>query len=260
MTEFLDSIGYSAWVLHALLAAPARSASCRVLLGPGVGRPSATALARHRWSSSCSRSASGGRSTRRRARCQLVSNAPWIPSWGIRYRVGIDGISLMMVLLTTLLMPLSVLGSWTTSPSSERGFYALLLTLLTGHARRLRRARPLPVLRDLGSDAHPDVLHHRDLGRRNRLYAAIKFFIYTMVGSLLMLVAIIVPGLAGPGGHGLPDVLATTTCCSTPGRRRHAALWLFGAFVLAFADQGADVPVPHLAAGRARRGADRRAR
>ena len=43
---------------------------------------------------------------------QLVSSAPWIPRWGISYRVGIDGISLFMVLLTTAIMPLSVLASW----------------------------------------------------------------------------------------------------------------------------------------------------
>src|SRR4030095_7149771 len=63
---------------------------------------------------------------------QLVSETPWIPRWGIPYRVGIDGISLVMVLLTTMLMPLSVLASWRYIEKQERGFYALMLTLLTG--------------------------------------------------------------------------------------------------------------------------------
>ena len=63
---------------------------------------------------------------------QLVSNTPWIPAWGIGYRVGIDGISLVMVLLTTFIMPLSVLASWRYITTRERGFYALMLTLLTG--------------------------------------------------------------------------------------------------------------------------------
>src|SRR3990172_7007955 len=63
---------------------------------------------------------------------QLTLTAPWVPSWGISYYVGIDGISLMMVLLTTFLMPLSVLGSWSGIATRERSFYALLLALTTG--------------------------------------------------------------------------------------------------------------------------------
>jgi hypothetical protein len=67
---------------------------------------------------------------------QFVESASWIPQFGISYHVGIDGISLLLVLLTTLLMPV------------------------------IRRARSFPVLRFLGADADPDVLHHRSLGRQ----------------------------------------------------------------------------------------------
>src|SRR5881392_1114993 len=56
---------------------------------------------------------------------QFVLDLPWIPFWGIRYTVGVDGISLFMVLLTTFLVPLSVLGSYTYIATRERGFYAL---------------------------------------------------------------------------------------------------------------------------------------
>src|SRR5437764_695543 len=63
---------------------------------------------------------------------QCIVDVPWIPSWGIRYTVGVDGISLFMVLLTTFLVPLSVLGSYAYITTRERGFYALLLVLTTG--------------------------------------------------------------------------------------------------------------------------------
>jgi NADH-quinone oxidoreductase subunit M len=57
---------------------------------------------------------------------------PWIPAWGIEYRIGVDGISLFMVLLTTFLMPLAVLGSWSGITKREKAYYALLLVLTTG--------------------------------------------------------------------------------------------------------------------------------
>ena len=56
----------------------------------------------------------------------------WFAEWGIHYRIGMDGISLFMVLLTTLLLPLMVLGSWTYIRDRERGFYASLLALTGG--------------------------------------------------------------------------------------------------------------------------------
>ena len=56
----------------------------------------------------------------------------WIPAWGIAYNLGIDGISLFMVLLTTFTMPLAVLGSWNYIKEREGPFYALLLVLTTG--------------------------------------------------------------------------------------------------------------------------------
>src|SRR3989441_9005336 len=71
---------------------------------------------------------------------QVVCDAPWIQvplfgtgaPWSIRYSVGVDGISLFMVLLTTLLVPLSVLGSYSYITTRERAYYALLLVLTSG--------------------------------------------------------------------------------------------------------------------------------
>src|SRR5256886_11858650 len=63
---------------------------------------------------------------------QFVADYSWIASWGIHFTVGVDGISLFLVLLTTFLMPLSILGSWSYITKREDGFYALLLILTTG--------------------------------------------------------------------------------------------------------------------------------
>src|SRR5881392_17946 len=165
---------------------------------------------------------------------QFILDASWIPSWGIRYTVGVDGISLFMVLLTTFLVPLSVLGSYTYITTRERGFYALMLVLTTGMIGVfvsldlflfyvMWKVMLIPMYFIIGV-----------WGGENRIYAAIKFFIYTMFGSLLMLVAIlalvyIVAQRTGAYSFSYTSVLAHA------GGLGPAAFWLFGAFFLAFA-------------------------
>src|SRR5437763_1710420 len=128
---------------------------------------------------------------------QFVLDLPWIPFWGIRYTVGVDGISLFMVLLTTFLVPLSVLGSYTYIATRERGFYALMLVLTSGMIGVfvsldlflfyvMWEVMLVPMYFIIGV-----------WGGERRLYAAIKFFIYTFFGSLLMLVAIVALSLIG---------------------------------------------------------------
>src|SRR5688572_10351339 len=63
---------------------------------------------------------------------QAVVDQPWIATWNAKFTLGIDGISLMMILLTTFLMPLAVLGSWTSIRRKPHAYYALLLILTTG--------------------------------------------------------------------------------------------------------------------------------
>jgi NADH-quinone oxidoreductase subunit M len=129
MTELLSAIGYDRWILHVLLAVP--------LVGMAVVIVSPTAWARHValvvslvefvislglwWAFD---PADAG--------MQFVTELPWLPDWGISYAVGIDGLSLFMVLLSTALMPLLVWGSWNQIEMKQRGFYALLLALKTG--------------------------------------------------------------------------------------------------------------------------------
>src|SRR2546425_10527248 len=165
---------------------------------------------------------------------QFMLDAPWIPAWGIRYTVGVDGISLFMVLLTTFLVPLSVLGSYTYITKRERSFYALLLLLTTGMIGVfvaldlfffyvMWEVMLIPMYFIIGV-----------WGGENRLYAAIKSFIYTMFGSLLMLVAILglyfaVGARTGTYSFDYAHVLGNL------GDLGPAAWWFFGAFFLAFA-------------------------
>jgi len=165
---------------------------------------------------------------------QFLFDRAWIPAWGIHFTVGLDGISLFLVLLTTFLMPLSILGSWTYITKREAGFYALLLVLTTGMIGVfvaldlflfyvMWEVMLIPMYFIIGV-----------WGGDNRLYAAIKFFIYTFLGSLLMLVAIIVLYLHAARATGVYS-FGYAHLLSNAKDLGPAAWWLFGAFFLAFA-------------------------
>jgi NADH-quinone oxidoreductase subunit M len=165
---------------------------------------------------------------------QLLSSAPWIPRWGITYRLGIDGISLFMVLLTTAMMPLSVLASWRQITQKERAFYALMLTLLTGLVGVFIALDLFVFYVFFEIMLIPMYFIIGIWGGTNRLYAAIKFFIYTMAGSLLMLVAIVV--MAWRIGESTGTLsFAYEHLLENAGTLGPAAPWLFAAFALAFA-------------------------
>jgi NADH-quinone oxidoreductase subunit M len=231
MSEFLDSIGYGHWILHALIVLPLLGA-IPVLLGPpssakwtalGVTTLELVLSVGLWWA------LKPGVGT-----LQLVSNVPWIPQWGIGYLVGIDGISLMMVLLTTVMMPLSVLASWHHITKQERGFYALMLTLLTGLVGVFIALDLFVFYVFFEVMLIPMYFIIGIWGGSNRLYAAIKFFIYTMAGSLLMLVAIValvwrIQVATGYISFSYQSVLQHA------GSAGALAPWLFAAFAIAFA-------------------------
>jgi NADH-quinone oxidoreductase subunit M len=165
---------------------------------------------------------------------QFVADRAWIAGWGIHYTVGVDGISLFMVLLTTFLMPLSILGSWSYITKREAGFYSLLLVLTTGMIGVfvaldlflfyvMWEVMLIPMYFIIGV-----------WGGENRLYAAIKFFIYTFLGSLLMLVAIIMLYLHAGGVTGIYS-FNYTHLLHQVASLGSSAWWLFAAFFLAFA-------------------------
>jgi NADH-quinone oxidoreductase subunit M len=166
---------------------------------------------------------------------QAVVDKPWVRNWGISFSLGVDGIAVMMILLTTFIMVLSVLGSWTSIRKRTHSYYALLLLLTTGMLGVFMSLDLVLFYVMWEIMLVPMYFIIGIWGGDRRLYASIKFFIYTMVGSLLMLVGIIYIGFT------LADPLTRIPVFSydealnflhvTP----HAELLLFGAFALAFA-------------------------
>ncbi|HZF73597.1 MAG TPA: NADH-quinone oxidoreductase subunit M [Gemmatimonadaceae bacterium] len=245
MAAFLDSIGYNSWVLPALLAIPLLGAVVILLLPARIGAESGVAAespaARQLafwffvlefvvslglwWSFN---PADKG--------WQASVDKSWIPTWGVRFTLGIDGIALMMVLLTTFIMPLSVLGSWTSIRTKVRSYYALLLILSSGMIG-VFLARDLFLFYVMWEVMLVPMYFIIGVwGGERRIYASIKFFIYTFLPSLLMLVAIVYLGLHLRNGAGAPPDFSydhlLAASAALPGR---AALWLFSAFFLAFA-------------------------
>jgi NADH-quinone oxidoreductase subunit M len=115
----------------------------------------------------------------------------WIGSIGARYHVAVDGVSLWLVLLTTLLMPIAVLSSWTSISKRPLAYYAFLLILASAMIGVFVSLDLLLFYLFFEASLVPMFFLIGIWGGDRRVYAAVKFFIYTAVGSLLMLVAII---------------------------------------------------------------------
>ena len=122
---------------------------------------------------------------------RFVENVSWIGAIGARYHVGVDGISLWLVLLTTLLMPISILSSWTAVAKRQLSYYVFLLVLEAAMIGVFVSLDLLLFYLFFEASLIPMFLLIGIWGGERRIYAAVKFFIYTAVGSLLMLVAII---------------------------------------------------------------------
>jgi NADH-quinone oxidoreductase subunit M len=168
------------------------------------------------------------------AAMQFVENYWWIQSYGISYKLGIDGISLLLVLLTTFLTILCILCSWTAITSRVKEFMISFLFLETGMIGALValdlilfyvfwEVMLIPMYLLIGVWGDP----------KRRIYAAIKFFLFTMAGSVLMLVAILALYFLNQKATGVStfDVLELYKLGLPAGTQ----YWLFGAFALAFA-------------------------
>jgi NADH-quinone oxidoreductase subunit M len=163
---------------------------------------------------------------------QMASSVPWIPGWGVSYVLGVDGISLFMVLLTTFTTPLAVLGSFNYIHQKERGFYALMLLLETGVLGVFLSLDLFLFYVFFELTLVPMYFIVGVWGGERRIYAAVKFFLYTAFGSLLMLVAILYLYFRARAEHGAgtfayADLLEVTLTLKEQ-------LWLFSAFALAF--------------------------
>src|SRR6185295_12724450 len=125
------------------------------------------------------------------AELRFEENVSWIGAIGARYHVAVDGISLWLVLLTTLLMPIAVLSSWTAIHKRQLSYYAFMLILEAAMIGVFVSLDLLLFYLFFEASLVPMFFLIGIWGGERRIYAAIKFFIYTAVGSLLMLVGII---------------------------------------------------------------------
>ena len=123
---------------------------------------------------------------------QFVERASWIPSLGVNYSIGVDGISYLLVILTTALTLLSVLASWSEVEERLPAYYAMLLLLETGILGVFLSLDFFLFYVFWEAVLVPMYFLIGIWGGERRLYAALKFFLYTMTGSVLMLIGILI--------------------------------------------------------------------
>jgi NADH-quinone oxidoreductase subunit M len=159
-------------------------------------------------------------------------NASWIGAIGARYHLGVDGISLWLVILTTLLMPIAVLSSWTAVKKRQLSYYIFLLLLEGAMIGVFVSLDLLVFYLFFEASLVPMFFLIGIWGGERRIYAAVKFFIYTAVGSLLMLVGIIALYFI----FGSFDYVAIVQAMSagSAALSPRAEFWLFLAFAFAF--------------------------
>src|SRR5437660_540094 len=164
---------------------------------------------------------------------QLIEKHPWIPQWGINYAIGVDGISLWLVLLTTLLTPVVFLSSWNTIHKHPKEYVIAFLIMEAAMIGVFVATDVILFYVFFELTLLPMYLVIGVWGGANRVYAAIKFFLFTITGSLLMLFGIIYLGFANyHNTHVLS--FAVTDLYGVP-LPSHTQSLLFFAFALAFA-------------------------
>ena len=122
---------------------------------------------------------------------QLIDRAAWIPSVGAEYFLGVDGLSTLLILLTTLMGFIAVLSSWTAITERVKEYYIFLLVLQTGMLGAFMSLDFLLFFLFWEVMLVPMYFLIGIWGSANRLYSAIKFFLYTLVGSVVMLLGIL---------------------------------------------------------------------
>jgi NADH-quinone oxidoreductase subunit M len=161
---------------------------------------------------------------------QLGFTLPWIQvaGWNISFAMGVDGLSILLVLLTTFLSPISILSTWTAVEDRVKDFMIFFLLLEVGMTGVFLAQDLFLFYIFWEFTLVPMYFLIGIWGGPRRIYAAIKFFLYTMAGSILMLLAILWLGIY-QGTFSVPDLIARG---GIPG---NIQLWLFLAFAAAFA-------------------------
>jgi NADH-quinone oxidoreductase subunit M len=160
---------------------------------------------------------------------QFEERYAWIPAWGVSYHVGVDGLSLWLVILTTFLTPLCLLGAWNQIESRVREFVVFMLLLEAGMIGVFVALDLFLFYVFWEAMLVPMYFLIGIWGHERRIYAAVKFFLYTFAGSVLMLVAFLV--LYKAAGLRSFDIPALVAAPVDPALQT----WLFLACALAFA-------------------------
>ncbi|HSK19555.1 MAG TPA: NADH-quinone oxidoreductase subunit M [Longimicrobiales bacterium] len=226
----LESMGYSSWVLTALLLIPAVGMAAVLFGREEHAKYTALALSTLAFLVSLPLWFAYSAAT---PAFQFGASTAWIPQWGIHYRVGVDGISVLLVLLTTALFPIAILGSYNYIARRTKAFYAMMLLLEAGVLGVFVSLDLFMFFMFWEIMLVPMYFIIGIWGGERRVYAAIKFFLYTAVGSLLMLVGILYlffkyRALTGELSFAYLDLLQLPLTFTEQ-------YWLFGAFALAFA-------------------------
>jgi NADH-quinone oxidoreductase subunit M len=164
---------------------------------------------------------------------QLTERIPWVPQFGIGYHVGVDGISLLLVGLTAVIFPVALFSSWASIRERVKAFTIAMLGLETAVLGTFLSLDLVLFYVFWEAVLIPMAFLIALWGGPNRRYAAIKFFLYTMAASVLMLVAILALHVLGHDllGERTFDLLRLAEM-RLPAVTQ---LWLFAAFALAFA-------------------------
>ena len=166
----------------------------------------------------------------------LTVSEPLLGDWDVKYMMGLDGLSMLLFMLTTFMAPIVVLSSWTSITKHVAGFYSMLLILQTGSLGVFAALDLFMFYIFFELTQIPMFFLIGIWGGKDRIYATVKFFIYTLVGWLLMLVALIYTGYAA--GNMVNDGVFTTDWRLLTDPAFQLGLveqtWLFLAFGFAF--------------------------
>jgi NADH-quinone oxidoreductase subunit M len=167
------------------------------------------------------------------AEFQFNENVEWLPDLGVNYRLGVDGIAVLLIALTTLLTTIAIIWSWDTVNKRTREYYIAMLLLETGMLGVFMALDLFIFYIFWELMLIPMALLIGVWGSTNRVYAAIKFFLYTLFGSLLMLVAIVATYQAYFNDTGVRTLNVLEL--QNGGYGRDFQFWVFAAFFIAFA-------------------------
>jgi NADH-quinone oxidoreductase subunit M len=164
---------------------------------------------------------------------QFVERYSWIPAFGIEYYLGVDGISLLLIVLTAFLTPLALLSSWESVHKNVKAFLFFILALETAMLGVFVSLDLFLFYIFWDAMLIPMYFLIGIWGYERRIYAAIKFILYTMAGSVLMLIAILALAFAHSSANGSPsfNLIELYGLTLTP----RFQWWGFLAFAVAFA-------------------------